>query len=121
MRLLRQRFGLVAVLIVVALATGCAFDISQVRQQPARFTAVTPPGREFILTQGVRAKLGTGFPTVLKAGTRWHPVGSLEQEDVFTTKDQVVVVEASNSYRVTAMGAAVQPPWHASCCPPRRF
>lgn len=95
---LRQQFAFVVILVSVALATGCAFDISHVRQQPTQFTAVASPAREFVLTQEVKAKLGSGFPTVLKAGTRWRQVGSLEEGDVFATKDQVVMVEASNNY-----------------------
>lgn len=95
---LRQQFASVASLVVVVLAVGCAFDISHVRQQPAQFTAIKSAGREFTLLQEVKAKLGTGFPTRLKAGTRWQQVGSIEQGAVFATQDQVVMVEASNNY-----------------------
>ena len=77
---------------------GCAFDISHVRQQPAIFTTATAPVDGFILRSEIKATMGTGFPTRLKAGTRWHHVGSIAQGAVFTTKDQVVMVEASNNY-----------------------
>lgn len=77
---------------------GCAFDVSHVRQQPVQFRAVTSAFREFVLLQEVKVKLGSGFPTVLKAGTRWRQIGSVEQGDVYATKDQVVMVEASNNY-----------------------
>lgn len=103
---LRQHFAFVASLLSVALAAGCAFDISHVRQQPAQFTAAASPAREFVLTQEVKAKLGTGFPTVLKAGTRWYQVGRLEQGEVFATRDQVVMVEASNNYEANLVVAA---------------
>ncbi len=96
------------VVTALALTIGCAFDLSHVRQQPAQFTAVASPGEEFTLTQEVKAKLGTGFPTVLKAGTRWHQVGRLAQGEVFATKDQIVTVEASNiheAYLVVAAGS----------------
>ncbi|MCW5553224.1 MAG: hypothetical protein KIS67_13825 [Verrucomicrobiae bacterium] len=95
---LRQQLALIAGLTAVALAAGCAFDISHVRQQPAQFTAAASPVREFVLTQEVKAKLGTGFPTVLKAGTHWRQVGRLTEGDVFATSDQIVMVEASNMY-----------------------
>jgi len=42
--------------------------------------------------------LGTGFPTHLKAGTRWHRVGQIQYGTVYSTKDQIVEVEASNIY-----------------------
>ena len=80
------------------LGAGCAFDISRVRQQPTMFTAATSPVSSFILHSEIKATMGTGFPTRLKAGTRWHHVGSIAQGAVFTTKDQVVMVEASNNY-----------------------
>lgn len=93
-------------LVVMALVAGCAFDVSHVRQQPAQFTAAAPPAREFVLTKLVKAKLGTGFPTVLNAGTRWRQVGSVQQGDVFATRDQVVMVEASNNYEAYLVVAA---------------
>ena len=80
------------------LTGGCAFDVSHVRQQPAQFAAVAAPAREFTLNREVKAKLGTGFPTVLKAGTRWRQVGRIAQGEVFATSDQIVMVEASNNY-----------------------
>ncbi len=104
----RHQCAFAASLVSVVLATGCAFDLSHVRQQPAQFTGTASPGQEFTLTKEVKAKLGTGFPTVLKAGTRWHQVGSLAQGEVFATKDQIVTVEASNiheAYLVVAAGS----------------
>jgi hypothetical protein len=83
---------------VSGLLAGCAFDISHVRQLPITFTSNTDTAESFILNQDVKATLGTGFATRLKAGTRWQQVGNTEYGKVFVTKDQIVTVEASNIY-----------------------
>jgi hypothetical protein len=80
------------------LLVGCAFDISHVQQLPILITPDSDVGKSFILNQNVKATLGTGFPTRLKANTRWHQVGSTEYGNLFATKDQIVTVEASNIY-----------------------
>lgn len=79
------------------LAAGCMFDVSHVTQVPASFstTSASPP---FTLTKEVQANLGTGFPTVLKANTKWRQVGATEHGKVYATTDQIVKVEASNIY-----------------------
>lgn len=51
-----------------------------------------------MLAKEVKAYLGTGFPTTLRAGVRWRHVGSTEAGQVYATSDQVVKVEASNIY-----------------------
>jgi hypothetical protein len=84
--------------LVIALS-GCAFDISYVNQTPAAFTMATGTANDdFILQESVDVRLGTGFPTHLKAGTRWHRVGQTQYGTVYSTKDQIVQVEASNAY-----------------------
>ena len=77
---------------------GCAFDLSHVKLVPATYTAATGSAPDFVLSQDVKVKLGTSYPTHLKGGTRWHQVGTTEFGTVFTTTDQVVTVEASNIY-----------------------
>lgn len=80
------------------LLAGCAFDISRVKQLPATYTTLSTPAQEFVLSQDVKATVGSGFATRLKAGTRWHQVGNTEHGAVFATTDQIVTVEASNIY-----------------------
>lgn len=80
------------------LLAGCAFDVSYVEKTPATFTSVTGTAPDFVLQKDVKVGLGTGFPTRLKSGTRWHQVGTTEYGTVFATKDQIVTVEASNIY-----------------------
>jgi hypothetical protein len=89
-----------AILISIAttMLVGCAFDITHVDQRPATFISNTVETEHFILSQNVTARLGTGFATRLKAGTRWQQVGSIDFGKVFATKDQIVTVEASDIY-----------------------
>jgi hypothetical protein len=85
-------------LVGVLLLAGCAFDVSYVSKKPATFTVMNGISPDLVLQQDVKVDLGTGYPTRLKGGTRWHQVGSTEYGDVFATKDQIVTVEASNIY-----------------------
>ncbi len=82
---------------IAFLLGGCAFDVVHVTQQPATFSNAcdSPP---FQLTKEVKASLGTGFPTILKANTTWNQVGVIDFGKVYATKDQIVKVEASNIY-----------------------
>jgi hypothetical protein len=83
-------------LLTIALA-GCAFDIARVDQKPTTFSPVND-GHSFVLLKEVTAHLGTGFPTVLHGNTTWRQVGSTPSGEVYSTKDQIVKVEASNIY-----------------------
>jgi hypothetical protein len=79
----------------LASLAGCAFDLVSVSQKPVTFAPGGGSG-SFQLAKEVRAGLGTGFPTVLRADTTWKQVGTTEFGEVFATKDQIVKVEASN-------------------------
>lgn len=91
-----SRYLLSAAAIVLVLTCGCAFDLVSVKQQPAAFVPQTGRASSFVLAERVTARLGTGFATVLKADTAWNQIGTTEFGNVFTTKDQIVKVEASN-------------------------
>jgi hypothetical protein len=83
-------------LAAVFVAAGCAFDVVSVRQTPTTLTPLGGAARGFTLPHDLSVAIGTGFPTRLKQGTTWHEVGQIAQGDVYTTRDQVVMVEASN-------------------------
>jgi hypothetical protein len=54
--------------------------------------------------------LGTGYSRVIKDGTKWDYVGTIENGDVYNTKDQVLTVEASNiheAYIVISSGKLI--------------
>ncbi len=79
-------------------ATGCAFDVIQIRQVPATLEPVSDPAPEWTLSQDVNIRLREGFPVLLKAGAAWRAIGRIAQGDVYRTDDQVLTVEASNIY-----------------------
>lgn len=95
---------------MAASLTACAFDVFHLQQSPAQFTAGGNLTKAFVLEQDVPLTLAHGYRRVLKKGTRWSPVGSIAQGDVYRTPDQVLTVEASNiheAYIVVASGSLV--------------
>ncbi len=50
----------------------------------------------FQLNDEVEIKATNAKPTILKPGTRWMLVGSINQGEVYRTKDQVVIVNSFN-------------------------
>ena len=76
--------------------SGCMFDVVSIRQEPASFTTRGVASESFRLNREYVVSIGTGFPTTLKAGSRWSRVGAIDRGAVFFTEDQIVKVEASN-------------------------
>jgi len=74
----------------------CAFDVVHLKQLSAKFQETPPSDAVWVLQDGVRVKLTSGWSSALKKGTVWRLVGHIEQGDVFKTRDQVVTVQASN-------------------------
>lgn len=102
--------ALLAACAVLCLAlAGCAMDIVSVKQLPATLTPLGAPSPAFTLQNDASIAIGTGFKTRLKKGTTWRKVGTLGQGDVFTTRDQVVTVEASHIHeaQVVISGGSV--------------
>ncbi|HSY42828.1 MAG TPA: hypothetical protein VK811_02890 [Candidatus Acidoferrum sp.] len=90
---------LLATLAMAILSTGCAFDISYVKQYPASFVPLAGHAPEqFMLNEDVKATLGTTYATRLLAGSRWQQTGTTQYGKIFHTKDQIVTVEASDIY-----------------------
>ncbi len=79
----------------VTVLVGCAFDVSHLKQKPASFAPSTEQD-SFRLVKGAKIGLGTGYPTLLNANTHWKQIGVLPEGLVYTTRDQIVKVEASN-------------------------
>jgi len=84
--------------VLAVLLAGCAFNLVHVKQIPTTFTPSAETGPKLELAQPVKALLGTSYPTLLKAGTRWVQVGTSDQGEVFSTRDQIVTVEASHMH-----------------------
>lgn len=81
---------------LAAALCACAFDVIHVEQYPARLVSLDASKKPFELVADVAIDIGSGYHRMLKKGTKWHSVGRLPQGDVYTTRDQVLTVEASN-------------------------
>jgi len=92
------------------IVSGCMFDVVSVTQKPTAFSAASGTPETFVLRESHSISIGTGFPTRLKAGTKWAMIGSIPEGSVFRSKDQVLTVEASNIHEadlVVDKGAVV--------------
>ena len=101
-----QRSAPIALAFVLAALAGCAFDLAQVEQRPAASTPRASAAPSFTLERAVDVDLGLGYRRVLRAGTRWSYVGTVDAGDVYRTSDQVLTVEASNIHEAYAVVAA---------------
>ena len=79
--------------------SACAFNVRIMHKSPAQLVPEPPSEQVWTLTTGTPAILPVGRATTLKGGTLWRRIGRIEEGDVMRTKDQVVFVEASNSYQ----------------------
>jgi hypothetical protein len=85
-------------MVIFGLAFSCAFDVIRVKQEPAQFEPNASDQDAWILDQGIKVSLNTGYTRKLKAGTRWHCIGKIENGAVYKTNDQILTVEGSNIY-----------------------
>ena len=83
---------------LVVLLNACAFDIVKIKQSPSRIETIHPSKNSFRLEEKVIIDLGTGYDRTLLRGTTWVYVGSIQQGDVFKTRDQILTIEASNIF-----------------------
>lgn len=77
---------------------GCAFDLVRLKQSPVSQTAVSADKASWRLTADTSLGPARGNKINLKGGTEWQYVFTIEQGDVYRTKDQIVSVTASNKY-----------------------
>jgi len=95
---------------LVIVASGCMFDVVSITQKPTVFSAASGTPETFVLRESHSISIGTGFPTKLKAGTKWAMIGSIPEGLVFRSRDQELTVEASNIHEaalVVDKGAVV--------------
>lgn len=80
-----------AILVFALLLISCSAQQVEVSRVMVKST-----GNEsvFLLEEKVVIKAKRTAPTTLRAGTRWSQIGSIEQGDIFDTKDQVVIVNS---------------------------
>src|SRR5581483_6089894 len=86
-------------LLFIILGAGCAFDVIYLKEKPVTFTAANGSANDdFVLKGYWKVEIGTGYPTFLRGDTHWHCVGTTEYGRVYSTRDQLLTVEASNIY-----------------------
>lgn len=82
---------------IILAVSGCAFDLANISFVPAQLNHTGEGPKRFELADDVDISgAPCGYGRLLKKGTNWHVVGSLEQGDVYRTSDQVLTVECSN-------------------------
>jgi len=93
--MMKAPLATVLVLLVCAFS-GCAFDLVSVKQMPVTLTTDLGGDQSIMLAEAATVSIGTSFPVHLKANTVWQKIGRTEFGDAYTSKDQVLTVEASN-------------------------
>lgn len=98
--------GLAATAVLLVMLGGCA---SPVRTEPVNFTPLaSQPGRVVQISQEATARLATGYPRVLKAGSQWRLAGSVSQGQVYRPVNTVFTIEGRHvheAYLVISQGA----------------
>jgi len=80
------------------IVSGCAFDLVHIQQVPVAQTTISADKPSWRLGADISLIPARGNKIKLKGGTAWHYVCTIEQGDVYKTKDQIVSVRASNIY-----------------------
>ena len=90
--------SLCSVLIPGLFMAGCCFDLTHVKQVPAKLSIADQPMPSLLLKENAAIPLESWSTTHLNANTVWIYVGTLEQGHVYRSKDQTVTVWGSNYY-----------------------
>lgn len=80
-----------AYLCIISFLSGCS---AQMVELTAPMSVVVVSEGVYRLEQSVTIKATHATALELRAGTRWRQIGTIEQGNVFDTKDQVVIVNA---------------------------
>ena len=84
-----MRYAVIALLILQAACSTEAVQLS------APMTTVDGDV-VYTVTKNVTIEAPRARPTVIRAGTTWRQIGTIEQGNVFDTSDQVVIVNSFN-------------------------
>lgn len=77
---------------------GCAFNLVTLKQVPVGQTTVVDGKSSWRLAKDTSVSPARGQNIKLRSGTEWQYVCTIDQGDVYKTKDQVVTITASNTY-----------------------
>lgn len=75
------------------LLTACAIPVKQI---PLKQPLTRSTGAGFTLTGDISTGVGTGYGRVLRKGTRWQEIGTIEHGAVYRSLDQTLTVEGFN-------------------------
>ncbi len=85
-----MRYVVIATLILLAACSAKVIELS------APMSAVDASDIIYSIEESVTIDAPRAAPTVLRAGTTWRQIGTIEQGNVFDTSDQVVIVNSFN-------------------------
>jgi len=80
-------------LVVGLLIAGCS-----VKYTPVVIKTTTKSKPMWTLTEKINVTLQSGSTTHLKLNTTWEHVGTIEQGEVYKTKDQIVTIRGPNMF-----------------------
>ncbi len=102
-----KEMGFLGLLTAPAFVVGCAFDITDVKYQPARLESVANEGTAFTLAADTPIRgAPCGYSRSLRKGSRWFAVGRVSEGVVYRSRDQVLTVECSNVFEAYLVVAA---------------
>jgi len=78
------------------LVLGCAFDLAHVKYTTTTLQSIQEPGHTLVLTDEVSLAETPCYSRSLRKATRWDQVGTIQEGEVFRSKDQVLTLECSN-------------------------
>ena len=83
----------VGAVILLALLGGCSTQSAQV---PSAITVTELDDGRYRLSRSVEIKAKSAESTVLRSGSTWKRVGTIAEGNVYSTKDQLVIVNSFN-------------------------
>ena len=93
-----QKLIQLVLVVIVLMITGCCFDLTHVKYVPVVIEIKTPSKSVWMLTEKIDVPLKSWSTTKLKPSTKWEYIGTIEQGEVYKTKDQIVTVRGSNTF-----------------------
>jgi outer membrane lipopolysaccharide assembly protein LptE/RlpB len=93
-----QKLIQLVLVVIILIITGCCFDLTHVKYVPVVMETKTPSKSVWMLTEKIDVPLESWSTTKLKSNTKWEYIGTIEQGEVYKTKDQIVTVRGSNTF-----------------------
>jgi len=85
--------------LIGTLATGCMFDLTDVRYTSTAIQPLDRPAQTFVLAEDVYiAQTPCGYSRSLHQKTHWELVGRITEGEVFRSRNQTLTVECSNIF-----------------------